>query len=53
MGLCTASAFSFEHFLPWIYKIIISYQEQRNIKNDIFSPENIKYSETYYTKKIN
>jgi hypothetical protein len=35
-ALSTASAFSFEHFLPWVHKIILLYQEQKDTENDIF-----------------
>jgi hypothetical protein len=49
--LSTASAFSFEHFLPWIDKIMNVYPDnQENLKDFI----NLTgYSEEYYKRKIN
>jgi hypothetical protein len=46
-------AFSFEHFLPWIWKIMLAYQDSENNENDEFTPRDSKFSKAYYTKKIN
>ncbi len=41
-----------EHFLPWIQKIILAYQEQKESENYFLKPKN-KFSNAYYTKKLN
>ena len=43
---------SFEHFLPWIYKIILDYQEPKDFDNEQSTLEGIRYSKAYYTKKF-
>lgn len=43
--------FLIEHFLPWIQKIMLSYQEQKEPEKDLFEPKSIKYSKGHYTKK--
>ena len=45
--------FLIELFLPWIEKIMFAYQEQKELENDLFNPKGIKYSNAYYTKKVN
>jgi hypothetical protein len=32
---------------------MLSYQEQKELENDLFNPKGIKYSNAYYTKKVN
>jgi hypothetical protein len=34
-------------------KIMLAYQEQKEPENDLFKPMNTKYSNAYYTKKVN
>ena len=45
--------FLFEHFLPWIYKIMLAYQEQKEKENDFLISTGTKYSKAYYSKKVN
>lgn len=47
------SAFCFEHFLPWIHKIMLAYQEQEDSKNPLFGRKINGFSEGYYKKKLN
>gem|GEM_PF-5065698 len=42
----------FEPFLPWIYKIMLAYQEQEEPENGSSKPDGIRYSRSYYTKKF-
>ena len=49
----TPDAFLFEHFLPWLYKIMIAYQNQQDIQDDELIPQGNKFSKGYYTKKVN
>ena len=44
---------SFEHFLPWIQKLILVYQDQEDTQNDQFIPPGTTVSKAYYTKKLN
>ncbi len=49
---CAPDALLFEHFLPWIWKIILAYQEQEETETENYSPEGIRYSKSYYIKKF-
>jgi len=49
---CAPERLSFEHFLPWIYKIMLAYQEQEELETENYSPEGIRYSKSYYIKKF-
>ena len=50
--LCAPERLSFEHFLPWIYKIMLAYLEQEETESENYSPEGIRYSKSYYIKKF-
>ncbi len=43
----------FEHFLPWIWKIMLAYQEQEEGESDEFAPKINYSSNLYYTRKVN
>ena len=45
--------FLIEHFLPWIRKIMMEYQEQEDMENELFVPKASKFSNAYYTKNVN
>ena len=51
--VCAPDALLFEHFLPWIKKIMVAYQEPEVTENDQFVPKDSKFSIGYYTKKVN
>jgi hypothetical protein len=51
--ICAPGLFLIELFLPWIEKIMLSYQEQEEPENDLFNSKGIKHSKAYYTKKVN
>jgi len=42
-----------EHFLPWIHKIMLAYQDQETSENDPFTSKTHGFSKSYYTKKVN
>jgi hypothetical protein len=44
-------ALSFEHFLPWIYKIMLAYQAPDNSNIDQMLPHGTSFSKGYYSKK--
>ena len=44
---------SFEHFLPWIDKIMFAYQDKEGPENDELVPQGTNFSKGYYTKKVN
>lgn len=43
----------FEHFLPWIQKIMLAYEIISGDETDPFPPEGTRFSKGYYTKKVN
>jgi len=47
------SAFLVELFLPWIHNLMLAYQDQKELENDVFTPKTNRFSEGYYTKKLN
>jgi len=53
VGSSALGLFSDELFLPWIQRLMLAYQEQKETENDLFIPESTKYSKAYYTKKVN
>jgi len=50
---CAEGLSLIEHFLPWIYQIMLAYQELETSENDPFAPKTNKFSKPYYTKKVN
>jgi len=46
-------ALLFEHFLPWIQKIMLAYEIISGDEADPFPPEGTRFSKGYYTKKVN
>ncbi len=46
-------AFLVELFLPRIHNLMLAYQDQKELKNDLFQPKHTGFSEGYYTKKLN
>ena len=49
---CRGAGLSFEHFLPWIWKIMIAYQDNDDEKDDLL-PQNANFYKGYYNKKVN
>lgn len=43
----------FEHFLPWIQKIMLAYEIKSTDEKDLFPPEGTIFSKGYYTRKVN
>jgi len=50
---CAPDALLFEHFLPWIQKIMLAYEIISGDEADPFPPEGTRFSKGYYTKKVN
>ncbi len=50
---CAPEGLSFEHFLPWIDKIMLAYQDNKGSEKDEIVPQGTKFSKGYYTKKVN
>ena len=46
-------AFSFEHFLPWIYKIMLTYQDSEKHTGEEMLPQGSSFSKGYYSEKLN
>ena len=46
-------ALSFEHFLPWIHKIILAYQDSDKSNAEQMLPQGTSFSKGYYSKKMN
>ena len=44
---------SFEHFLPWIWKLVLVYQDPDNNNGEQMLPQGTSFSKGYYTKKVN
>ena len=49
----TPDAFSFELFLPWIWKLVQIYRENAIDAGEELLPQGASYSRGYYTKKVN
>jgi hypothetical protein len=43
----------FEHFLPWIQKIMLAYEIRSTDETDPFPPKGTMFSKGYYTKNVN
>lgn len=50
---CRAEGLSFELFLPWIWKIMLSYQNKEDHERDDLLPQDTNFSKGYYSKKVN
>jgi hypothetical protein len=46
-------ALSFEHFLPWIWKIMLAYQEPDKKCSEEMLPQGTGFSKGYFSKKVN
>ena len=46
-------ALSFEHFLPWIWKLVLVYQEQDSVTDDQILPQGASFSKSkrFYKKR--
>ena len=53
LKLCAPDALLFEHFLPWIQKIMLAYEIISGDEKDPLPPEGTRFSKGYYTKKVN
>ena len=51
--ICRGEGLSFEHFLPWIWKIMLSYQDKEDHEKDDLLPHDTNFSKGYYNKKVN
>ena len=52
-SLGAPDALSFEHFLPWIWKIILAYQDPDSNNGEQMLPQGTSFSKGYYSKKVN
>lgn len=50
---CAEGLSLIEHFLPWIPKHMLVYQDQESNDNDLFDPKPRKFSKVYYMKNVN
>jgi hypothetical protein len=46
-------ALSFEHFLPWIWKIMLAYQDPDKKCGEEMLPQGTSFSKGYFSKKVN
>ena len=46
-------ALSFEHFLPWIHKIMLAYNDPDNNTGEEMLPQGTSFSKGYISKKAN
>ena len=46
-------ALSFEHFLPWIWKIMLAYDDPDKNSGEEMLPQGTSFSKGYYSNKVN
>jgi len=47
------NALSFEHLLPWIWKIMLVYHDPDKNSGEAMLPQGTSFSKGYYSKKVN
>ena len=53
---CAPDALSFEHFLPWIWKLVLVYQDQDSVTDDQMLPQGASFSQSkrfYKNRRVN
>jgi len=50
--MCTLDALSFEHFLPWIQKLMLAYQDEKSVNSEELLPQGASYSKGYFLENV-